>query len=321
MWTASNLRGRLEAPVESHTRLVQRATLRRLPHVSSRDDRSTFLSCGRRLVWANRAGWAGPSVALGASRTPVLARDKPEQPPRWVCLPMRRITALVASKDIDRTDDSGPFLSAWRLEQEGDMTNSTVAAASVRADESSSVTAGADGVLCRYADPEEQAGIVRRAASGERQYPKLQPTAIHALLDQVEDRDRAIVAEAREARSSGRHRRLARYQRTLPRAATSEHPEAAGADLRSRRPSPGRARTRRSGQLLRALTRRASQMRPGRLSAGSFRQVIIRCNNSGTGWLKVCNRPIFPSASIRNRAPWPASGLRSRAGLGSLAPH
>ena len=74
------------------------------------------------------------------------------------------------------------------------MTNSTVAAASVRADESSSVTAGADGVLCRYADPEEQAGIVRRAASGERQFPKLQPTAIHALLDQVEDRDRAIVA-------------------------------------------------------------------------------------------------------------------------------
>lgn len=145
MWTASNLRGRLEAPVESHTRLVQRATLRRLPHVSSRDDRSTFLSCGRRLVWANRAGWAGPSVALGASRTPVLARDKPEQPPRWVCLPMRRITALVASKDIDRTDDSGPFLSAWRLEQEGDMTNSTVAAASVRADESSSVTAGVIG--------------------------------------------------------------------------------------------------------------------------------------------------------------------------------
>lgn len=54
--------------------------------------------------------------------------------------------------------------------------------------------AGADGVLCRYADPEEQAGIVRRAASGERQFPKLQLTAIHALLDQVEDRDRAIVA-------------------------------------------------------------------------------------------------------------------------------
>ena len=54
--------------------------------------------------------------------------------------------------------------------------------------------AGADGVLCRYTDPEEQAGIVRRAASGEQQFPDLQPTAIHALLHQVEDLDRAIVA-------------------------------------------------------------------------------------------------------------------------------
>ncbi len=54
--------------------------------------------------------------------------------------------------------------------------------------------AGADGVLCRYADPEEQAGVVRRVASGEQQFPSLQPAEIHALLDQVEDRDRAIVA-------------------------------------------------------------------------------------------------------------------------------
>ena len=48
--------------------------------------------------------------------------------------------------------------------------------------------AGADGVLCRYADPEEQAGIVRRVASGEQQFPSLQPTEIHALLGQVEER-------------------------------------------------------------------------------------------------------------------------------------
>ena len=54
--------------------------------------------------------------------------------------------------------------------------------------------AGADGILCRYADPEEQAGIVRRVASGEQQFPRLQPAEIHALLGQVEDRDRAIVA-------------------------------------------------------------------------------------------------------------------------------
>ena len=54
--------------------------------------------------------------------------------------------------------------------------------------------AGADGVLWRYADPEEQAAVIRRAASGEQQFPNLQPSEIHALLDQVEDRDRAIVA-------------------------------------------------------------------------------------------------------------------------------
>lgn len=54
--------------------------------------------------------------------------------------------------------------------------------------------AGADGVIWRYADPEEQAGVVTRAASGEQQFPHLEPRAIHALLDQVEDHDRAIVA-------------------------------------------------------------------------------------------------------------------------------
>jgi DNA-binding NarL/FixJ family response regulator len=54
--------------------------------------------------------------------------------------------------------------------------------------------AGADGVIWRYADPEEQAAVVRRAASGEQQFPYLEPSAIHALLDQVEDHDRAIVA-------------------------------------------------------------------------------------------------------------------------------
>jgi DNA-binding NarL/FixJ family response regulator len=54
--------------------------------------------------------------------------------------------------------------------------------------------AGADGVLCRYADPEEQAAVVRRAALGEQQFPDLEPSEIDALLDQVEDRDRAIVA-------------------------------------------------------------------------------------------------------------------------------
>ena len=54
--------------------------------------------------------------------------------------------------------------------------------------------AGADGVLWRYADPEEQVCVVRRAAAGKQQFPDLQPLEIHVLLDQVEDRDRAIVA-------------------------------------------------------------------------------------------------------------------------------
>jgi two-component system, NarL family, response regulator DesR len=54
--------------------------------------------------------------------------------------------------------------------------------------------AGADGVLCRYADPEDQAAVVRRAASGKQQFADLQPSEIRAVLDQVEDRDRAIVA-------------------------------------------------------------------------------------------------------------------------------
>ncbi len=56
------------------------------------------------------------------------------------------------------------------------------------------IVAGADGVLCRYADPDEQAVVVRRAASGERQFPDLQPDELHSLLDHVEDGDRAIVA-------------------------------------------------------------------------------------------------------------------------------
>ena len=54
--------------------------------------------------------------------------------------------------------------------------------------------AGADGVLCRYADPEEQVADIRRVASGKQQFPDPEPSEIHALLDQVEDRDRAIVA-------------------------------------------------------------------------------------------------------------------------------
>jgi DNA-binding NarL/FixJ family response regulator len=59
---------------------------------------------------------------------------------------------------------------------------------------SAATVAGADGVIWRYADPEEQATVVRRAVSGEQQFPHLRPSAINALLDQVEDQDRAIVA-------------------------------------------------------------------------------------------------------------------------------
>jgi len=56
------------------------------------------------------------------------------------------------------------------------------------------IVAGADAVLCRYADPEHQASVIRRAASGEQHFPNLRSTEVLALLGRVEDRDRAIVA-------------------------------------------------------------------------------------------------------------------------------
>jgi DNA-binding NarL/FixJ family response regulator len=54
--------------------------------------------------------------------------------------------------------------------------------------------AGADGVIWRYADAEEQANVVRRVAIGEQHFPDLEPSAFHVLLDEVEDDERAIVA-------------------------------------------------------------------------------------------------------------------------------
>lgn len=54
--------------------------------------------------------------------------------------------------------------------------------------------AGADGVLWRYADSQQHARVVRRVASGEQHFPTLRSDEVHALLDRVEDRDRAIVA-------------------------------------------------------------------------------------------------------------------------------
>jgi DNA-binding NarL/FixJ family response regulator len=56
------------------------------------------------------------------------------------------------------------------------------------------IVSDADGVLWRYADPEEQAGVIRRAATGAQHFPNLRPDDVLALLDRVEDRDRAIVA-------------------------------------------------------------------------------------------------------------------------------
>jgi DNA-binding NarL/FixJ family response regulator len=56
------------------------------------------------------------------------------------------------------------------------------------------ILAGADGVLWRYADPEQQAGVIKRAATGEQHFPAMPPNGMLELLDRVEDRDRAIVA-------------------------------------------------------------------------------------------------------------------------------
>jgi DNA-binding NarL/FixJ family response regulator len=56
------------------------------------------------------------------------------------------------------------------------------------------IVAAADGVLWRYADPEQHVGVIRRAATGAQQFPTLRSNDVLALLDGVEDRDRAIVA-------------------------------------------------------------------------------------------------------------------------------
>ena len=56
------------------------------------------------------------------------------------------------------------------------------------------IVAGADGVLWRYADPDQQVGVIRRAAVGEPYLPNLRSNELLALLGCVESRDRAIVA-------------------------------------------------------------------------------------------------------------------------------
>jgi two-component system response regulator DesR len=165
--------------------------------------------------------------------------------------------------------------------------------------------AGADGVLCRYADPEEQAGVIRRAASGEQQFPSLQPTEIHALLDQVEDGDRAIVAMLIE------HTHPDHIAGLLGISARSLELRRQGILKRSGRPAESTTIARTSANttvrsLPRAPARRASQTRAVRLSARSFRDVIIRCHGSRTAWLKVRSRRICPTASIRNRAVLPS---------------
>lgn len=56
------------------------------------------------------------------------------------------------------------------------------------------ILAGADGVLWRYADPQQHARVIRRVASGEQHFPNLRSDELLALLDRVDDRDRPIVA-------------------------------------------------------------------------------------------------------------------------------
>ena len=82
------------------------------------------------------------------------------------------------------------------------------------------IVAGADGVLWRYADPEQQASVIRRAATGEQHFPDLRPKEVLALLDRVEERDRAIVAMLLErippdevARTLGISARVLRWRR------------------------------------------------------------------------------------------------------------
>jgi DNA-binding NarL/FixJ family response regulator len=53
---------------------------------------------------------------------------------------------------------------------------------------------GADGLLWRYADADQQASVIRRVVTGEQHFPDLERDEVLALLDRLEDRDRPIAA-------------------------------------------------------------------------------------------------------------------------------
>jgi DNA-binding NarL/FixJ family response regulator len=187
--------------------------------------------------------------------------------------------------------------------------------------------AGADGVLCRYADPEEQAAVVRHAASGEQQSPDLQPSEIHALLDQVEDRDRAIVAMLLEhtppdhiagllglSARSLELRRQGILRRLGPTCGVDDRRE----DERGHRP---------------VATEGSRETRPADEAGASERKILLRSDHQmprlKTGVAAGAQPPEpreseHPEAGPRDESRQqpqtsPASGLTSRAGLGSLA--
>jgi DNA-binding NarL/FixJ family response regulator len=188
--------------------------------------------------------------------------------------------------------------------------------------------AGADGVLCRHADPEEQAGIVRRVASGEQHFPSLQPTEIHALLDQVEDRDRAIVAMLAEhtpsdhiagllgisARSLG-VRREGILKRLGPTCGVDDRHQD-GREHRDPVATAGSRETRQSDE----------NGTPARKILPTSDHQMPRLNDGLAEGAQPPDLPdgehpeSRPPAESRQQAqPSPASGLRSRAGLRSVA--
>jgi two-component system, NarL family, response regulator DesR len=188
--------------------------------------------------------------------------------------------------------------------------------------------AGADGVLWRYADPEEQVGVVMRAVSGEQQFPDVQPSEIHALLDQVEDRDRAIVAMLLEhtppdhiagllgiSARSFRLRRRGILRRLGPTCGVDDRRQ----DEREQR---GRVATEGSGE-----TRPSDENgAPGRKTLPTSSHQMPRVIN---GFARGAQAPDLPDGehpessgppeSPQQTQPSPASGLSSRASLGSLA--
>jgi DNA-binding NarL/FixJ family response regulator len=96
---------------------------------------------------------------------------------------------------VSATRDAGDWLSlVRRLRQLDDPPRVLIYGAPDSRVTGTAIIANADGVLRAHAGPEELREVVTRLAAGGKLHPDLAPNELHALLDCVDDRDRAIVA-------------------------------------------------------------------------------------------------------------------------------